>query len=164
MALHITPKFLDCKTVEQAFTNPHVEVDIDDWKYLVELWQDDSWKRNLDTGVLPRVDTLKLTRYDEENKKWVDDDAEKAYDEMDMLRTNPPEELQHMSEDEIYDHVFGKAHSGYIRGLGAGPKPKLSSEVGTRRCAQVEASTRRAEEVEAQSAKLAEELTTVKNE
>ncbi|KAK1556433.1 hypothetical protein Q3G72_004962 [Acer saccharum] len=49
-------------------------------------------------------------------------------------------------------------------GLGAGPKPKPSSGVAARRCAQVEAATRRAQEAEAQSAKLAEELTTVKNE
>ncbi|KAK3231840.1 hypothetical protein Dsin_003721 [Dipteronia sinensis] len=121
--------FIECQTVEQTLANPHVEVDVDDWKYLVELWQDESWK-----------------------------------DKMDRLRTNPPEELQHMSEDEIYDHVLGDAPSGYIRGLGAGPKPKPSSGVATRRCAQVEAATRRVEEAEAQSAKLADELTTVKNE
>ncbi|KAK3206928.1 hypothetical protein Dsin_020974 [Dipteronia sinensis] len=177
--------FIECQTMEQALANPPVEVDVDDWKYLVELWNKDNnsqiqfthssgtkafsrvrWEnRNPETGVLPsRIDTLKLTRYDEENKKLLDDDAKKAYDEMDRLRTNPPKELQHMSEDEIYDHVLGEAPSGYIRGLGAGPKPKPSSGVVTRRCAQVEASTRRAEEAEAQSAKLAEELTTVKNE
>ncbi|KAK4835044.1 hypothetical protein QYF36_004451 [Acer negundo] len=83
---------------------------------------------------------------------------------MDRLRTNPPEELQHMSEDEIYDHVLGEAPSGYIQGLGPGPKPKPSSGVAARRCAQVEAATRKAEEAEAQSAKLADELTTVKTE
>ncbi|KAK4840056.1 hypothetical protein QYF36_026962 [Acer negundo] len=147
--------FLECKTVKQALANPPVEVDVEDWKYLVKLWQDESWKnksqrnednnsqiqfahssgtkafsrvrwenRNPETGVLPsRIDTLKLTQYDEENKKWVDDDAKKAYDEMDRLRTNPPEELQHMSEDEIYDHVLGEAPSGYIRGLGPCPSP-----------------------------------------
>ncbi|KAK3231828.1 hypothetical protein Dsin_003709 [Dipteronia sinensis] len=52
--------FIECQTVEQALSNPHVEVDVDDWKYLVELWQDESWKRNPKTGVLPsRIDTLK---------------------------------------------------------------------------------------------------------
>ncbi|KAK3229458.1 hypothetical protein Dsin_001339 [Dipteronia sinensis] len=159
--------FLECKTVEQALANPLVEVDVDDWKYLVKLWQDESWKRNHETGVLPSyIDTLKLTRYDEDNKKWVDHDAKKAYgsDEMDRLRTNPPKELQHMYEDEIYDHVLGEAPSGNIRRLRAGPKPKPSSRVAERRYAQVEAATRRAEEAEAQSAKLAEELITVKNE
>ncbi|KAK4854869.1 hypothetical protein QYF36_002044 [Acer negundo] len=121
--------FLECKTVKKALANPPVEVDVEDWKYLVKLWQDESWK-----------------------------------DEIDRLRKNPPEELQHMSEDEIYDHVLGEAPSSYIRGLGPGPKPKPSSGVATRRCAQVEATTRRAEEAEAQSAKLADELTTVKIE
>ncbi|KAK4848957.1 hypothetical protein QYF36_019171 [Acer negundo] len=100
---------ISCKTVKQALANPPVEVDVEDWKYLVKLWQDESWKnksqrnkdnnsqiqfahssgtkafsrvrwenRNPETGVLPsRIDTLKLTRYDEENKKWVDDDAKR---------------------------------------------------------------------------------------
>ncbi|KAK3231834.1 hypothetical protein Dsin_003715 [Dipteronia sinensis] len=52
--------FIECQTVDQALSNPHVEVDVDDWKYLVELWQDESWKRNPETGVLPsRINTLK---------------------------------------------------------------------------------------------------------
>ncbi|KAI9191225.1 hypothetical protein LWI28_005402 [Acer negundo] len=124
---------ISCKTVKQALANPPVEVDVEDWKYLVKLWQDESWKRNPETGVLPsRIDTLKLTRYDEENKKWVDDDAKRL-----MLRTNPPEELQHMSEDEIYDHVLGEAPSSYIQGLGPGPKPKPSSGVDARRCEEL---------------------------
>ncbi|KAI9161517.1 hypothetical protein LWI28_018223 [Acer negundo] len=121
--------FLECKTVKQALANPPVEVDVEDWKYLVKLWQDERWK-----------------------------------DEMDRLRTNPPEELQHMSEDEIYDHVLGEAPSGYIRGLGPSPKPKPSAGVAARRCAQVEAAIRRAEEAEAQSTKLVDESTTVKTE
>ncbi|KAK4849416.1 hypothetical protein QYF36_024504 [Acer negundo] len=83
---------------------------------------------------------------------------------MDRLRTNPPEELQHMSEDEIYDHVLGEAPSDYIQGLGPGPKPKPSSGVAARICAQVEAATRRVKEAESQYAKLADELTTVKTE
>ncbi|KAL5831147.1 hypothetical protein ACOSQ4_016501 [Xanthoceras sorbifolium] len=69
-----------------------------------------------------------------------------------------------MSEDEIYDYVIGESPSGYIRGLGAGPKSRPSTGLAARRCAQVEAARRRAEEAEAQYAQLAEELTTVKTE
>ena len=36
--------FLECKTVKQALANPPMEVDVDDWKYLVKLWQEESWK------------------------------------------------------------------------------------------------------------------------
>ncbi|KAL5827597.1 hypothetical protein ACOSQ3_019438 [Xanthoceras sorbifolium] len=83
---------------------------------------------------------------------------------MNSLCTNPPEELQHMSEDEIYDYVIGESPSGYIRGLGAGSKPRPSTGLAARRCAQVEAARRRAEEAAAQFVQLAEELTTVKTE
>ncbi|KAL5833211.1 hypothetical protein ACOSQ3_016885 [Xanthoceras sorbifolium] len=92
--------------------------------------------RNLDTGAFPsRIDTFKLTQYDEERNTWVDDDAKNAYDKMNTLHTNPPEELQHMSEDEIHDYVIGESPSGYIRGLGAGPNPRPSSGLAARRCA-----------------------------
>ncbi|KAL5760699.1 hypothetical protein ACOSQ2_019537 [Xanthoceras sorbifolium] len=189
-------KFLEFISVDAALANPPAEVDVNDWKYLVKLWQDENWKsksqknkenkkkvqfthfggtksfsrvrwehRNPDTGAFPgRIDTFKLTRYDEERNKWVDDDAKNAYDKMNSLHTNPPEELQHMSEDEIYDYVIGESPSGYIRGLGAGPKPRPSTRLAARICAQVEAARRRAEEAEAQSAQLAEELTTIKTE
>ncbi|KAL5838322.1 hypothetical protein ACOSQ3_015491 [Xanthoceras sorbifolium] len=189
-------KFLEFISVDAALANPPAEVDVNDWKYLVKLWQDENWKsksqknkenkekvqfsdfggtksfsrvrwehRNPDTGAFPsRIDTFKLTRYDEERNKWVDDNAKNAYDKMNSLHTNPPEELQHMSEDEIYDHVIGESPSGYIRGLGAGPKPRPFTGLAARRCAQVEAARRRAEEVEAQSAQLVKELTIVKTE
>ncbi|KAK3212188.1 hypothetical protein Dsin_016894 [Dipteronia sinensis] len=164
--------FLECKTVEQALANPPVENKSQrnkDNNSQIQFTHSSGTKafsrvrwenRNPETGVLPsRIDTLKLTRYDEENKKWVDDDAKKAYVSVHLYIIRF--ELQHMSEDEIYDHVLGKAPSGYIRGLGVGPKPKPSFGVATRRCAQVEAVTRRAEQAEAQSVKLAEELTMV---
>ncbi|KAL5787703.1 hypothetical protein ACOSP7_004652 [Xanthoceras sorbifolium] len=61
---------------------------------------------------------------------------------------NPPEELQHMSEDQIYDYVTGEPSSGVV----------------TRRCTQVQATTRKAEEAEVEFAQLFEELTIVKAE
>ncbi|KAH7570767.1 hypothetical protein JRO89_XS05G0182000 [Xanthoceras sorbifolium] len=97
---------------------PHVDVVIEeDMRRSRVRWE----HRNPDAGAFPgRIDTFKLTRYDEERNKWVTDDAKNAYDKMNSLCTNPPEELQHMSEDEIYDYVIGESPSGYIRGLGAG--------------------------------------------
>ncbi|KAL5846659.1 hypothetical protein ACOSQ3_010183 [Xanthoceras sorbifolium] len=90
--------------------------------------------RNPDTGAFPYcIDTFKLTRYDEAKNKWVDDDAKNAYDKMNSLRTNPPKELQYMSKDEIYDYVIGEFPSGYIQGLGVGPKSRPSFRVAARR-------------------------------
>ncbi|KAL5857334.1 hypothetical protein ACOSQ3_004792 [Xanthoceras sorbifolium] len=58
---------------------------------------------------------------------------------------NPLEELQHMSEDQIYDYVTEESSSGMV----------------TRRCTQVETATRKAEEAEVEFAQLVEELTIV---
>ncbi|KAH7567914.1 hypothetical protein JRO89_XS07G0186100 [Xanthoceras sorbifolium] len=83
----------------------------------------DMKRGNPDTGAFPgRIDTFKVTRYDEESNKWVDDDAKNAYDKMNSLRINPPEELQHLFEDEIYDYMIGESPSSYVGGLGTGPK------------------------------------------
>ncbi|KAL5760670.1 hypothetical protein ACOSQ2_019508 [Xanthoceras sorbifolium] len=155
-------KFLEFISVDAALANPPAEVDSKSQKNKenkekvqfthfggTKSFSRVRWEhRNPDAGAFPgRIDTFKLTRYDEERNKWVTDDAKNAYDKMNSLCTNPPEELQHMSEDEIYDYVIGESPSGYIRGLGA-----------------VEAARRRAEEAEAQFVQLAEELTTVKTE
>ncbi|KAL5764068.1 hypothetical protein ACOSQ2_016662 [Xanthoceras sorbifolium] len=148
-------KFLEFISVDAALANPPAEVDVNDWKYLIKLWQDENWKNK------ENKEKIKFTHFGGTKSfsrvKW-------EHDKMNSLRTNPPEELQHMSEDEIYDYVIGESPSGYIRGLGAGPKPRPSTGLAARRCAQVEAARRRAEEAEAQYAQLAEELTTVKTE
>ncbi|KAH7513588.1 hypothetical protein JRO89_XSUnG0175300 [Xanthoceras sorbifolium] len=98
---------------------PHVDMIIEeDMKRSYVRWE----HINSNTGAFPdRIDTFKLTRYDEEINKWVDDDAKNAYDKMNSLHTNPPEELQHMSKNEIYDYVIGEFPSGCIRGLGVAP-------------------------------------------
>ncbi|KAL5846516.1 hypothetical protein ACOSQ3_010040 [Xanthoceras sorbifolium] len=50
--------------------------------------------RNPDTGAFPgRIDTFKVTRYDEESNKWVDDDAKNAYAELAEMRSNFNEQL-----------------------------------------------------------------------
>ncbi|KAL5745593.1 hypothetical protein ACOSP7_026739 [Xanthoceras sorbifolium] len=129
-------KFLEFITVNAALANPPVEVDSKSQKNKknkekvqfahfggTKSFSCVRWEHiNSNTGAFPdRIDTFKLTRYDEEINKWVDDDAKNAYDKMNSLHTNPPEELQHMSENEIYDYVIGEFSSGYIRGLGVAP-------------------------------------------
>ena len=87
---------------------------------------------------------------------------------MTMLKT--PEQTNEepekaMSDDAIYDTVLtkivGPPRSGYIRGLGAGPKPK-KSKVASNSHSQLQEATRRADEAERRSTQLAEELEAMK--
>jgi predicted RNase H-like nuclease (RuvC/YqgF family) len=75
------------------------------------------------------------------------------------------ESVEAMSDDEIYDKVIstivGPPRSGYIRGLGAGPKPK-KSKVAANSHSQVQEARRRADEAERRSTQLADELEAVK--
>ncbi|KAM5549797.1 hypothetical protein ABKV19_000955 [Rosa sericea] len=124
--------------------------------------------QNPETGEEPsRIDMFKLTRFRENKKTWVGDVAENAYGEMTKLRN--PEQTDEgsekvMSDDEIYDKVLstivGPPRSGYIRGLGAGPKPK-NSKVSNNH-SQLQEATRRADEAERRSTQLAEELEAMK--
>ncbi|KAL5758299.1 hypothetical protein ACOSP7_020910 [Xanthoceras sorbifolium] len=68
---------------------------------------------------------------------------------MNSLRTNPPEKLQHMSGDEIYDYIIGESPSDYIRKLGAGPKPRPS--FGVAACRSEELTTVKTELAETRS-------------
>ncbi|KAL5823076.1 hypothetical protein ACOSQ4_020976 [Xanthoceras sorbifolium] len=129
-------KIIEFITVDAAIANPPVEVDVIDRKdfsksqknkenkdevQLTHFGGTKSFSRvRWEHGAFPgRIEIFNLTRYDEERNKWIDDDAKNTYDKMNSLRTNPSEELQHMSEEEIYDYVIGESPLGYIRGLGA---------------------------------------------
>ncbi|XP_062018925.1 uncharacterized protein LOC133735542 [Rosa rugosa] len=110
---------------------------------------------------------FKLTRFRENKKTWVGDVAENAYGEMTKLKNpeQPNEESEKaMSDDEIYDKVLstivGPPPLGYIRGLGAGPKPK-NSKVSNNH-SQLQEATRRADEAERRSTQLEEELEAMK--
>ncbi|PQP93866.1 hypothetical protein Pyn_25184 [Prunus yedoensis var. nudiflora] len=89
-------KFLAYGSEEGALEHQPQTVGEDDRNYLVQLWQKDEWK-----------------------------------DEMKKLKNLPQtdeESVKLMSDDEIYDsvlsNVVGPPRSGYICGLGVGPKPK----------------------------------------
>ncbi|XP_061990242.1 uncharacterized protein LOC133708745 [Rosa rugosa] len=110
---------------------------------------------------------FKLTRFRENKKTWVGDVAENAYGEMTKLKNSEQtneESEKAMSDDEIYDKVLstivGPPRSGYIRGLGSGPKPK-NSKVSNNH-SQLQEATRRANEAERRSTQLAEELEAMK--
>ncbi|PRQ24498.1 hypothetical protein RchiOBHm_Chr6g0273071 [Rosa chinensis] len=70
-----------------------------------------------------------------------------------------------MTEDEIYDKVLSKIvgppRSGYIRGLGAGPKPKRSKLAAND--AQLREANQRVDQAERRAMQLAEELMAVKS-
>ncbi|XP_062012556.1 uncharacterized protein LOC133729103 isoform X2 [Rosa rugosa] len=125
--------------------------------------------RNLENGEeVGRIDLFKLTRYSEKKSAWVGDTAKNAFEEMKNLQNEPQmneETGEIMSEDEIYDKVLSKIvgppRSGYIRGLGAGPKPKRSKLAAND--AQLREANQRADQAERRAMQLAEELMAVKS-
>ncbi|XP_062009120.1 uncharacterized protein LOC133725758 isoform X4 [Rosa rugosa] len=125
--------------------------------------------RNPETGEeIGRIDLFKLTRYSEKKSAWVGDTAKNAFEEMKNLQNEPQmneKSGEIMSEDEIYDEVLSKIvgppRSSYIRGLGAGPKPKRSKF--SANDAQVREANQRADEAERRAIQLADELMAVKS-
>ncbi|XP_050219177.1 uncharacterized protein LOC126669688 [Mercurialis annua] len=70
-----------------------------------------------------RIELFKRTHYST-GKGWTTIEAEKKYDEMQALLDESSTSIDAMiTTDEICDKVLG-VRSGYIKGLGYGPKPK----------------------------------------
>ncbi|XP_070036108.1 uncharacterized protein [Nicotiana tomentosiformis] len=95
-------------------------------------------------GVEPnRIEFYKSTHYSSE-KGWSSPEAETNYNKMRDLRARSVSEENPMTIDEIADNVLG-TRSGYIKGLGYGPKP-ITTTTTKRRTAELEDSLRRAKE------------------
>ncbi|OIT21756.1 hypothetical protein A4A49_52839 [Nicotiana attenuata] len=95
-------------------------------------------------GVEPnRIELYKSTHYSSE-KGWSSPEAETNYNKMRDLRARSVSEENPMTIDEIVDNVLG-TRSGYIKGLGYGPKPSTTTAT-KRRTAELEDALRRAKE------------------
>ncbi|OIT29738.1 hypothetical protein A4A49_27513, partial [Nicotiana attenuata] len=95
-------------------------------------------------GVEPnRIEFYKSTHYSSE-KGWSSPEAETNYNKMRDLRAWSISEENPMTIDEIVDNVLG-TRSGYIKGLGYGPKPSTTTAT-KRRTAELEDALRRAKE------------------
>ncbi|KAK9043089.1 hypothetical protein V6N11_071440 [Hibiscus sabdariffa] len=77
-----------------------------------------------------RMDFFKATHYSNE-KGWTSSNAQTTYEKMVELQSTPVEEgAEPKTIDNIVDEVLG-TRSGYIPGLGYGPKPKKNSSANT---------------------------------
>ncbi|OIT30430.1 hypothetical protein A4A49_36722 [Nicotiana attenuata] len=95
-------------------------------------------------GVEPnRIEFYKSTHYSSE-KGWSSPEAETNYNKMSDLRARSIFKENSMTIDEIADNVLG-TRSGYIKGLGYGPKPNTTKAT-KRRKTELEESLRRAKE------------------
>lgn len=98
-------------------------------------------KMSKDKEEPDRIEFFFKTHYCEEKDSWRSPEAEKAYKDMMQLKEERgPNSEEPLSVDEIVDRVLGKK-SGYIKGLGHGPKPvthKSSSGATQARNAELE--------------------------
>ncbi|KAL0324725.1 UNVERIFIED_CONTAM: hypothetical protein Scaly_2439600 [Sesamum calycinum] len=109
--------------VNSTSTNP------EDWEYLCTYFSSEEYQVE-NGGVVGPIELYKLTRYkcekDSENGCWVSAVAKENYEKMMELRIERQAAGESLvDEEQICAEVLGYK-SGYIRGRGAGPKPKTS--------------------------------------
>ncbi|KAL0288877.1 UNVERIFIED_CONTAM: hypothetical protein Scaly_2717100 [Sesamum calycinum] len=106
-----------------------IHVDPEDWEYLCTYFSSEEYQVE-NGGVVGPIELYKLTRYkcekDSENGCWVSAVAKENYEKMMELRIERQAAGESLvDEEQICAEVLGYK-SGYIRGRGAGPKPKTS--------------------------------------
>ncbi|XP_031107366.1 uncharacterized protein LOC116012037 isoform X3 [Ipomoea triloba] len=75
-------------------------------------------------GFMPdRIALFKFTRC--KNDKWITPEAEETYQKMITMLETSTSDGNPMTVDQVYDVVMG-TRSGYIKGMGNGPKPQTS--------------------------------------
>nr|GMD83503.1 uncharacterized protein LOC109177058 [Ipomoea batatas] len=70
-----------------------------------------------------RIALFKFTRC--KNDKWITPEAEETYQKMITMLETSASDGNPMTVDQVYDLVMG-TRSGYIKGMGNGPKPQTS--------------------------------------
>ncbi|KAL0337733.1 UNVERIFIED_CONTAM: hypothetical protein Scaly_2048400 [Sesamum calycinum] len=106
-----------------------IHVDPEDWEYLCTYFSSEEYQVE-NGGVVGPIELYKLTRYkcekDSKNGCWVSAVAKENYEKMMELRIERQAAGESLvDEEQICAEVLGYK-SGYIRGRGAGPKPKTS--------------------------------------
>ncbi|KAL5822328.1 hypothetical protein ACOSQ4_020228 [Xanthoceras sorbifolium] len=77
-----------------------------------------------DDPTMGDIQLFENTHYNKQKKQWVHENAKAAHEQMIIIleeQEKVPEE-ERVSQREICDQVLGK-RSGYVKGLGFGPKP-----------------------------------------
>lgn len=151
--LHLYYKSFDSDEEARRNIPTKVNMSDENWKELCDMWKDKKfqercktnaenrskckWSHNQgsrafvvsrammskDNEEPDRIEFFKKTHYCEETKTWRSTEAENAYTDMQELQEDHgPDSEEPLSVDEIVDRVLGKK-TGYIKGLGYGPKP-----------------------------------------
>ncbi|KAL4339970.1 hypothetical protein GQ457_08G023120 [Hibiscus cannabinus] len=101
----------------------------ENWEQLCDLFSGPKYHRRCETNARRkddqepnRMDFFKATHYSND-KGWTTIEAKTTYEKMVELRSTPVEEgAEPKTIDDIMDEVLD-TRSGYISGLGYGPKP-----------------------------------------
>ncbi|XP_059292478.1 uncharacterized protein LOC132045922 [Lycium ferocissimum] len=112
-------------TEEERLQNKPKEVNEVEWKFLVEYFNSDDFKRDINTGKEPNLQKLwELTHT--KNGRWVNDASAELNDK---LKEIVAEQIQDVEEDTDVDPIINAAFvrimgetSGYCRGQGSGIK------------------------------------------
>ncbi|KAG6470107.1 hypothetical protein ZIOFF_071161 [Zingiber officinale] len=103
----------------------------DDWNYMCDLFESEAFQTD-QSQRKDRITVFNETHYSSK-KGWIGDTAKTTYDDMVRLRdecilSQNPEDVIDVVQiaDTVCDQVLG-TRSGYIRGLGSGPKPVRST-------------------------------------
>ncbi|KAM3398437.1 hypothetical protein P3S68_001952 [Capsicum galapagoense] len=143
-------KFESVRFVEEACKMEVEQLTFENWNKLCDMWNDPERKGEKESeGVEPdRIEFYKHTHYMSE-KGWSSEEAATNYNNMNDLKALYTSGESSMTIDEIVDAVLG-TKSGYIKGLGYGPKPNTIRET-QRRTIELEDSLKKAK-LEAASA------------
>ncbi|XP_060185245.1 uncharacterized protein LOC132614739 isoform X2 [Lycium barbarum] len=112
-------------TEEERLQNKPKEVNEVEWKFLVEYFNSEDFKRDINTGKEPNLQKLwELTHT--KNGRWVNDASAELNDK---LKEIVAEQIQDVEEDTDVDPIINAAFvrimgetSGYCRGQGSGIK------------------------------------------
>ncbi|RVW61879.1 hypothetical protein CK203_048835 [Vitis vinifera] len=118
-------------TIALAKQNPYKHVsDQKQWDWLCDRFASEKFQAR-HTGQAPgQIELFKLMHWTSQNG-WINQEAEASYEKMLELQKQPvPEGGQALKEAEICVQVLG-SRSGYIKGLGHGPRPPSSSSKST---------------------------------
>ncbi|KAL2892732.1 Ribonucleoside-diphosphate reductase subunit alpha [Bienertia sinuspersici] len=111
------------KTKEERLKNKPSEMTKIEWKFLVDHWSDEKFKRQKNEGKCSRVDVLVASRT-RKSKKAVNVLAlEKntlVVDEIKKLKEQRDQGLNDKTDEQIFQDVLGKDTHGYLRAYGPG--------------------------------------------
>ncbi|WJZ89405.1 hypothetical protein VitviT2T_008627 [Vitis vinifera] len=128
-------------TIALAKQNPYKHVsDQKQWDWLCDRFASEKFQRRSTLNTENRmklpfthrglIELFKLMHWTSQNG-WINQEAKASYEKMLELQKQPvPEGGQALKEAEICVQVLG-SRSGYIKGLGHGPRPPSSSSKST---------------------------------